>query len=148
MNKVFSLSCVRLSAICFASLSLLFFAGCAMKHSTVAEEKRIELSAKTEASGVYSSGPLTVSYNYRQSGATLTISGSVDYRRRVDSLDVRMAFLDAAGLVLDKNIVYSSGFRSLASRDSTRTFRSSLGVPPGAVAFSFMESIVVRSSRR
>lgn len=148
MNKGFSVFCVRLSAMFFASLLFLFVAGCALKYSTVAEEDRILLSDNPDASGVYTSGPLTVGYQYQQSGDTLTISGNIIFRQSVDSLDVRMVFLDAAGLIVDRKLIYSSGYRSLTARDSTRTFRRSLLIPSGAVTFSFTESSVVRASRR
>ena len=62
MNKGYLVSLVRLFAVCLAALFLLFFTGCAMKDSMVAEEKRIILPAEAEAAGVYKSGPLTVSY--------------------------------------------------------------------------------------
>lgn len=147
MNQVFSVPYVRLFLVVVLSLCL-FLAGCSMKHATVAEEKRVALSNKTETSEVYTSGPLTVTYEYQKAGDKLTISGNVEFRQSVDSLDVRIVFLDATGLVIGRKIVYSSGFRSFASKDSTRTFRTNLELPAGVVSFSFMESSVARSSHR
>jgi hypothetical protein len=145
MNQVFSVSCGRLFMVVFV---LLFFTGCAMKNATVAEEKRVLFSSKTEAPEVYRSGFLSVTYEYQRTGDKLTISGRVEYRQSVDSLDVRLVFLDATGLVLGKKIVYSSGFRSFARTDSTRTFRTNLEMPVGAVSFSFIDSSVARASQR
>jgi len=147
MNQVFSVSCVRLVMVAFVSL-VLFFTGCSMKNTPIAEEKRVALLSKTETSEVYKSGPLTVTYEYQKTGDRLAISGSVEFRQRFDFLDVRIVFLDAAGLVLGKKIVYSSGFRPFASTDSTRTFRTNLEMPAGVVGFSFMESSVAKTSRR
>ena len=147
MSQVFSVSCVRLVMVAFVPL-FLFFTGCSMINAPIAEEKRISLLSKTEMSEVYKSGPLTVTYEYQKNGDKLTISGSVEFRQSVDSLDVRIVFLDATGLVLGKKIVYSSGFRSFASTDSTRTFRTNLEMPSGVVGFTFTESSVVRSSHR
>lgn len=147
MSQVFSVSCVRLFMVAFVPL-FLFFTGCSMKNVPIAEAKRVALSSKTEIAEVYKSGPLTVTYEYQNAGEKLTISGSVEFRQSVDSLDVRIVFLDAAGLVLGKKIVYSSGFRSFASTNSTRTFRTNLEMPAGAVGFSFTESSVVKASHR
>ena len=147
MSQVFSVSCVRLVMVAFVPL-FLFFAGCSMINAPIAVEKRISLLSQTEMSEVYKSGPLTVTYEYQKNGDKLTISGSVEFRQSVDSLDVRIVFLDATGLVLGKKIVYSSGFRSFASTDSTRTFRTNIEMPAGVVGFSFTESSVARTSHR
>lgn len=146
MNQLFSISCIRLFIVVFSSL--LFVSGCAFKNVPVAEGKRILLSSETEAPEVYKSGLLSVAYQYQRTGDKLTISGRVEYRQSVDSLDVRLVFLDAAGLVLGKKIVYSSGFRSFARNDSTRTFRTSFEIPTGTVSFSFIDSSVARASHR
>jgi hypothetical protein len=127
---------------------LLFVSGCAMTTKIVPEDKRIMLAEKTATSETYSSGPLTVNYEYQRSGDTLTIAGNVEFRQGVDSLDVRIYFLDGEGLVLGRKLVYSSGYRSLATRDSTRTFRTKIDVPAGAVGLTFNESSVARTSQR
>lgn len=147
MVPVRALHRVYLSVVVIMSL-LLFVSGCAMKNRPVAEEKRVLLKEKMATSETYSSGPLTVTYEYQRNGNILTISGNVEYRQSVDSLDVRMVLLDAEGLVLDKKIVYSSGFRSFATRDSTRTFRSHVEIPAGVVGFSFIDSSVAKTSHR
>ena len=78
----------------------------------------------------------------------MTIDGQVDYRRRVDSLDVRLLFLDASGTVLQQKIVYSSGYRVDSSRKSDRSFHETMVVPPGVDGLSFSYSAQPRSSRR
>lgn len=130
------------------TLVMVFFAGCAMKSRPVTEGKRLPLQEKTTAVQRFKSGPLTVQYEYQRSGDTLTMYGSIGFRQSVDSLDVRILFLDAHGLVLDKKLVYSSGFRSLAARDSNRTFRRNLDVVAGTVSFSFEETSRPRTSTR
>lgn len=147
MNQICSVACLRLFMVAFVPL-FLFFTGCSMKNATVAEEKRIALSNKTDVSEVYKSGPLIVIYDYQRAGNKLTISGSVEFLQSIDSLDVRIVFLDATGLVLGKKIVYSSGFRSLASKNSTRTFRTNVEMPDGVAGFSFTESSKARASHR
>ena len=129
-------------------LTLFFVSGCAMKNQTIAEAKRVVLTEKTSAAEVYTSGPLTVNYEYQRSGDKMTMSGSIEFRQSVDSLDVRIFFLADDGLVLDKKLVYSSGFRSMATRDSTRTFRLNLEIPAGTVGFSFDEISRARTSMR
>ena len=136
-----------LLVIAIVALQLLM-SSCAMKNTTIAEEKRVVLKEKTTAPETYKKGPLTVNYEYQQAGDTLTMSGSIGFPRSVDSLDVRIFFLSGDGLVLDRGLVYSSGFRSLAARDSTRTFRRTLDLPVGTVSFSFDETSKDRTSMR
>lgn len=146
MNQKKSVSCVCLVLVVFSSL--LFISGCALKNVTVAEEKRVLLSKKTEAPEVYKSGFLSVAYEYQRTDDKLTISGRIEYRLSVDSLDVRLVFLDGTGFVLAKKVVYSSGFRSFATTDSTRTFLTNLEIPTGAVSFSFLDSSMARAGHR
>ncbi|BHH86236.1 hypothetical protein LA52FAK_45250 [Desulforhopalus sp. 52FAK] len=127
---------------------LLLMSGCAMKNQRVGQDKRVTLAGKTTAAETYKNGPLTVNYEYKRVGDTLTISGSVGFPRSVDSLDVRIFFLDAEGLVIGKSLVYSSGYRSLAGRGSARTFRRNVDIPDGTVSFSFDETSRDRTSRR
>lgn len=147
MYKVSPISCKPISVLVMVII-LLFVAGCALKNKTVAEDKRVAFVEKTTTPETYVSGPLTVNYEYQRSGDTLTISGSVKFRQSVDSLDVRLFFLDADGLVVGRTLVYSSGYRSLAARDSTRTFRTQIDVPAEAVGFSFEETSKQRTSMR
>ncbi len=138
----------RVSLFVTVFIFMLLFAGCAMKSRPVTEDKRIALKEKTTAVETFKSGPLTVDYEYQRSGNTLTMSGSIDFRQSVDSLDIRVLFLDASGLILDRQLVYSSGFRSFAARDSTRTFRRQLDMVAGAVSFTFDETSRPRTSTR
>jgi hypothetical protein len=129
-------------------LIVLFLAGCVGKHHMVPENERMQLFAGNERSDVYSKGPLTVDYKYQYSGSTFTVSGAVAYNKSVDSLDVRIVFLDPSGFVVGRKLVYSSGYRTLASReDTTRTFRTRCDVPTGAAGFIFTDSSVARASR-
>ena len=129
-------------------LVVLFAADCAGKHHMAPESERVQLFAGNERSEVYSKGPLDVDYRYHYSGGTFTVSGVVAYSQSVDSLDVRIVFLDSSGFILGKKLVYSSGYRTLASReDTTRTFRTRCEVPTGAAGFMFTGSSVARASR-
>lgn len=129
-------------------LPLFFFvSGCAIK-GPVSEDKRIALQEKSNGTETYARGPLTVDYEYKRAGDSLTMSGSIGFNRGLDSLDVRVLFLDGAGMILDRKLVYSSGYRSLAARESTRTFRRTVDIPPGATAFTFDETARERTSMR
>jgi len=126
----------------------LLVSGCAMKNKIIAQEKRVTLAEKTTVVETYKNGPLTVNYEYQRSGEKLTISGSVGFPRSVDSLDVRIFFLNGEGLVIGRSLVYSSGYRSLATRGSARTFRTNVDIPDGAVSFTFDETSRARTSMR
>lgn len=136
--------CPRL-VVCI--LFFMFLAGCAGKHQMVPENERVLLSVGSERSEAYTKGPLTVEYKYNYTDSTFTVSGSVEYSQRVDSLDVRIVFLDSSGYVLAKKIVYSSGYRTFASREGTRTFRTRLEVPAGTAGFIFTSASKDRASR-
>ena len=78
----------------------------------------------------------------------MTIDGRVQYNHSVDSLDVRVLFLDTSGTVLQQNLVYSSGFRVTRSRITDRSFQKTLVVPAGVAGLSFSYVAQPRSSRR
>ena len=146
MKKVSSMPKFLLTVL-LVSIALLF-SGCAFKTGPVAEDKRIVLKEKTDGQETFTDGALNVYYEYEQKGGNMTISGSISFRRSLDSLDIRVFFLDGAGVVIDRKLVYSSGYRSLAARDSNRTFRRTIEVAPGAKYFTFDEISRERTSLR
>jgi len=123
-------------------------AGCAGVGGFVPADDRILLDEKGAGQGSFRQDSLTVVYSYRLTEDNLTVSGDVDYTWAVDSLDVRLLFLDAAGTVLQKKIVYSSGYRVADSRKTERTFQQTMAVPPGAAGISFDYSAQPRRSYR
>ncbi len=136
--------------VVLALLLLMIFGlvGCAGVGRLVPADDRILLDEKGVGQGSFRQDSLTVVYSYRLTEGNLTVGGDVDYTWAVDSLDVRLLFLDAAGTVLQKKIVYSSGYRVADSRKTERTFQQTLAVPSGAVGISFDYSAQPRRSYR
>lgn len=122
--------------------------GCAGVGRLVPADERILFNEKGAGQGSFRQDSLTVVYSYRLTDGNLTVGGEVDYTWAVDSLDVRLLFLDAAGTVLQKKIVYSSGYRVADSRKTERSFQQTLAVPPGAAWISFDYSAQPRRSYR
>ncbi len=77
----------------------------------------------------------------------MTLVGQAQYHGRVDSLDIYFMFLDDTGRVINKKLVYSSGFRFMSSRTNERLFNETLPVPAGAMGISFNYSAQLRNSR-
>jgi hypothetical protein len=79
----------------------------------------------------------------------MTLDGSAYYTRSVDSLNIYLLFLDEGGNVLQRDIVYSSGYRVARSWGMTeRTFRDQLVVPQEAIGISFNYYAEPRSSQK
>lgn len=128
--------------------------GCAGVVSSIPPERRISLVEAENNQGDFSNGPLTLQYNYAltggsmvRSGSNMMLAGKVTYRDRFDSLDIYVAFLDAAGTVLQRKFIYSSGYRSGEGRVSDRAFQKTLEVPAGSESITFSYSEIARSGR-
>lgn len=122
--------------------------GCAGVGRLVPVDKRILFDETGAGQGSFSRDALTVVYSYRLAEGNITVAGEVDYIWAVDSLDVRLLFLDAAGSVLQEKIVYSSGYRVADSWKTERSFQETMAVPPGAAGTSFDYSAQPRRSYR
>jgi hypothetical protein len=122
--------------------------GCAGVGRFVPADERILFDEKGAGQGSFSRNALTVAYSYRLAEGSITVGGDVDYSWAVDSLDVHLLFLDAAGTVLQWKMVYSSGYRVADSWRTERTFQQTLAVPPGAAGISFGYSAQPRTSYR
>ena len=81
-------------------------------------------------------------------GSNMILAGKASYQGGADSLDVRILFLDATGVILQQKIIYSSGYRSGNTKGSNRVFQKTLDVPPGSAAITFTYSATDRSSQR
>lgn len=135
---------VVLFLLIFISFELL---GCSVVGRVVPVDNRILFGEKEHSQGSYSYGGLTVDYSYRLAGGNMNLAGQVYYGRAVDSLNVRLLFLDATGTVLQQKLVYASGYRVSSSQTTERTFKETLVVPPGATGISFSYSDSLRSGR-
>ncbi|GAB6194103.1 hypothetical protein [Desulfocastanea catecholica] len=122
--------------------------GCAGVGRLVPVDERILFDGTGAGQGSYRQGGLTVVYSYRLAQGNITVAGEVDYSWGVDSLDVRLRFLDAAGIVLQEKIVASSGYRVADSWKTVRSFQQTMAVPPGAAGISFSYSAQPRRSHQ
>jgi len=155
MKKYSTVSFIRvcLSLVCILTLSNIF--GCAGTGSNIPPEKRVELIRAENNQGSYKSGPFTLEYSYTltrssmvNSNGNMILAGRALYSGGVDSLDIRILFLDSAGTVLQRKMIYSSGFRSGGARGSKHVFQKTLNVPPGSKSLSFTYSVTDRSDHR
>ena len=121
-----------LSLLALVHLSL---SGCTGIKAVSAENRL--LFAENSPQGIFSFGDLTVNYRYHADGPQLAVSGKIDYRRSFDSLDVYAMLFDANGTVIQKKLIYASGFRTSADRVNDISFQESLVLPPRAVGISF-----------
>lgn len=128
------------------SLSL---SGCAAMIPNVPVENRILFGEEGKSQGRFSEEGLTVDYSYRLVGRNMTLDGSLYYTRSVNSLNVYLLFLDKGGDVLQRNIIYYSGYRVERSLGkSEQTFHDQLVVPQEAVGISFTYYAEPRTSQK
>ena len=128
-------------------LSWLSIFGCAGLGRVVPAEERILFTEKESVEGVFSSSPLMMSFSYTLKGRNLQLKGSVDYSGGYDSLNVYVLFIDASGTVLQRNLVYYSGYR-VGFWPGGNTFQADLNVPANAAGFSFSHSAQAKTIRR
>ena len=129
----------------FISFELL---ACSMVGKVIPSQNRILFSGKGVSQGTYNDGELTLDYNYHLVGRKMTLDGQVTSTWATDSIDVSMLFFDATGTVLQKTIVYYSGYRETSSSTTDSTFKTMLVVPRGAVGMSFSMTDVAHEDRQ
>lgn len=136
-------------------LSCLTVLGCAGVGSNIPPERRTPLIEGENNQGNFSYGQLSLDYSYTVTGSNMIAGGSnmilagkAAYLGGADSLDIRILFLDATGIVLQQKIIYSSGFRSGNGKGSGRVFQKTLSVPPRSAAITFTFSATDRSGHR
>ncbi len=115
----------------------------------VPDDKQILFSDRESGQGVFESGQFTANYSYTLRGDDLHVEGTAWYRGGFDSLSAYLVFIDATGAVLQRKIVYYSGYRVghwPGTRDNS--FQDELKVPAGAAGFSFRYSAEPKTIRR
>ncbi len=122
--------------------------GCAGVGSTVPQERRLPLIETKNGQGDFNYGGLTVKYNYSLAGSNMVLDGVASYQRGFDSLDIHVLFLDAAGTVLQRKFIYSSGYRTGVNRASAIDFKKNFAVPAGSAAITFSAFAQDRSGHR
>lgn len=155
MKKYSPISFFKTGLLYMLVLTFLGALGCAGVGSNIPPERREPLVEGENNQGNFSYGSLTVDYSYTVTGSNMITGGSnmilagkASYMGGVDSLDVRILFLDSTGVVLQQKMIYSSGYRSGNAKGSNRVFQKTLVVPPGSSAITFTSSVTDRSSHR
>lgn len=155
MKKYSTILFFKTSLLYMLVLTFLGALGCVGVGSNIPPERREPLVEGGNNQGNFSYGPLTVDYSYTVTGSNMvvggsnmTLAGKAYYQASAGSLDVRILFLDATGIVLEQKIVYSSGYRTGTAKRSDRVFQKTLSVPPGSAGITFTYSATERSGRR
>lgn len=113
---------------------------------TVPEGKRITLTPGGPRSGAANTSDLTVSYEYQLlDPQALRLSGRISgLQWRSDSVTVSVVFTDAEGRVLERQLVFSTGYRPSTYELRTWRFDHQLKLPAGTTAMAF-DSMVIES---
>lgn len=110
-------------------------------------EARVALDPAGRATDTYKRGPLTVAYSYKSQNDILQISGDIQFNLGVDSLNVRLDFLDQEGKVVKQHLVYSSGYR-IRGMEGARRFDTTLKIPDGVTGFAFSSTEKQRTGNK
>ena len=118
----------------------------------VAPENRITLQPDGPHQGEADTGELVVAYAYRlapESNQEIHVKGGIRSAKfRGDAVNVYLNFLDNAGNVLDKKILYASGYRRDVYVRRPSTFDTTLPLPPGTAAIAFSSYVKPSAGRR
>jgi hypothetical protein len=107
---------------------------------TIREDQRIQLQAGQSYQGTQNSVDYRLEYQYvfKQANpggpGSIEISGKVNPKRRLDSLDIYLNFLDAEGKRLGSKNVFGVGAGMGAGKGS---FSKTFETPPGTVSIAF-----------
>lgn len=116
------------------------------RNYTVKEANRIDLAEENrEVRGIWSTGDLSLSYEYLLGENTLKIRGRLTLASKLthftvmDHLRFRVHFVDSGGMITGSRVVYASPYREWIPR-LTLSFSRLLPVPSGSVALAFSYS--------
>lgn len=119
-------------------LAFVFFISCG--GITIREDQRIQLQAGQSNQGTQNTVDYRLEYQYvfkqANPGGTgsIEVSGKVSPKRRLDSLDIYLNFLDAEGQRLGSKNVFGGGAGRGAGKGS---FSHTFETPPGTVSIAF-----------
>jgi hypothetical protein len=118
----------------------------------IAPENRISLKPNGSHQGEADTGELVVAYAYRlgpESNQEIHIKGGIRSAKfRGDAVNIYLNFLDSAGNVLDREILYASGYRRDVYVRRPSTFDTTLPLPPTTAAIAFSSYVKTSSGRR
>lgn len=148
MKKLLDVSTGKMAVLfllIFISFELL---GCTMAGKVIPVQNRILFSEQGTNQGTFNDGELTLNYSYQKAGRNMTLDGQVTSDWTVDSIDVSLLFFDASGTVLQRTIVYNSGYRDSSTSSTDPSFKTMLVVPRGAVGMSFSMTDTAHEGRQ
>jgi hypothetical protein len=127
-------------------------AGTVFSAAPIAPENRIPLQPDGPHQGNADTGELVVAYSYRlgpDSSREIDVKGGIRTAKyRGDAVSIYLNFLDNAGNVLDKKILYASGYRRDVYFRRPSTFSTTLPLPPGTAAIAFSSFVKPSAGRR
>jgi hypothetical protein len=116
--------------------------------ATIREDRRIPLVANQPYEGVSKTGHYILEYSFTFHPKATDETGSMEFTgnlkptRPLETLSIRLQFLDSEGKVIDMQPIYGSGFRGGAGK---ATIQKRFETPPGTVAIAFTHYAAVRS---
>ena len=127
-------------------------AGTVFSAAPIAPENRIPLKPDGPHQGDADTGELVVAYAYQlgpESSREIDVKGGIRTAKfRGDAVNIYLNFLDNAGNVLDKEILYASGYRRDVYVRRPSTFDTTLPLPPGTAAIAFSSYVKPSAGRR
>ena len=127
-------------------------AGTVFSESPIAPEKRITLQPDGPHQGEADTGELVVGYAYQlgpESSRVIHIKGGLRTAKfRGDAVNIYLNFLDSTGNVLDREVLYASGYRRNVYVRRPSTFDTTLPLPPDTTAIAFSSYVKTSSGRR
>jgi hypothetical protein len=115
---------------------------------TIREDLRIPLVANQPSEGVSKTAHYILEYSFTfhhkaaDETGRMEFTGNLKPTRPLDTLSIRLQFLDAEGKIVATESIYGSGYGGGAGK---ATIQKHFETPPGAVAIAFTHSAVVRA---
>lgn len=113
----------------------LFLASCAGLNRTVSPEQQIPLIRGERQHGTFTQGWESLSYEYVSEGESITLQGEVHSSRSINSIKVRLLFLNQQDTIIGGQFIYHSPYRTHRWRQSG--FQQTVTMPKGTENISF-----------
>jgi hypothetical protein len=123
-----------------------------MGTASIAPDRRIALQPAGTHKGEADTGDLVVAYTYRlltEPEPQIQISGGIrSARYRGNKTSVYLYFVDDTGKVLERKILYSSGYKRDVYVRRPSTFDTTMPLPPETEAIAFSSYVQFSSGRK
>jgi len=141
-----------LIAVLMAGLSACQSTGTLAPGPPIAPERRIALQPSGPHRGAADTGELVVAYTYQlmpDPAREIYLKGGLRQAKyRGDSLNIYVNFLDNTGRVLQKKVLFASGYKRDNLSPRPAVFDTTLPLPPGTVAIAFSSYVKASAGRR